>query len=163
LAIRRTDAMTTIIQHLDAIEHRELVLPEFQREYVWDLEQAKQLMVSLYRSYPTGSLLFWETASPPDIKNNALPTSFVGRVRVLLDGQQRLTTLYLLLKGEIPPYYTKEDILNDPRDLYFHLQKREFEYYGPVKMGKDPFWIKVTDFFQGRKPNIFALTQQYGR
>jgi hypothetical protein len=155
--------VANIIQHLDAIEHRELVLPEFQREYVWDLEQAKQLMVSLYRGYPTGSLLFWETASPPDIKNNALPTSFVGRVRVLLDGQQRLTTLYLLLKGEIPPYYTKEDILNDPRDLHFHLQKREFEYYGPVKMGKDPFWIKVTDFFQGRKPNIFTLTQQYVR
>lgn len=155
--------MATIIQHLDAIEHRELVLPEFQREYVWNLEQAKQLMVSLYRGYPTGSLLFWETATPPDIKNNALPNGYVGRVRVLLDGQQRLTTLYLLIKGEIPPYYTKADILNDPRDLYFHLQKREFEYHGPVKMGKDPFWIKVTDFFQGKKPNIFTLAQQQSR
>jgi uncharacterized protein with ParB-like and HNH nuclease domain len=99
--------MGTIIQHLDAIEHRELVLPEFQREYVWRLDQAKQLMVSLYKDYPTGSLLFWETINPPDIKNNALPKNFVGRIRVLLDGQQRLTTLFLLIKGEVPPYYTQ--------------------------------------------------------
>ena len=43
----------------------DLVLPEFQREYVWRLEQAKQLMVSLYREYPTGSLLVWKTDDPP--------------------------------------------------------------------------------------------------
>jgi hypothetical protein len=151
--------MGTIIQHLEAIEHLELVLPEFQREYVWGLEQAKQLMVSLYRGYPTGSLLFWETANPPAIKNNALPKNYVGRVRVLLDGQQRLTTLYLFIKGEIPPYYTSEDLMHDPRDLYFHLVDRDFEYYGPIKMGKDPFWIRVVDFFEGVRPNIFALAQ----
>jgi hypothetical protein len=155
--------MPTIIQHLDAIEHLELVLPEFQREYVWKLDQAKQLLMSLYRDYPTGSLLFWETANPPDIKNNALPKNFIGRVRVLLDGQQRLTTLYLLIKGEIPPYYTAEDIINDPRELYFHMLKREFEYYGPVKMGNDPFWIRVVDFFQGKKPSIFKLAQEHAK
>lgn len=151
--------MGTIIQYLDAIEHRELVLPEFQREYVWKLDQAKQLMVSLFKDYPTGSLLFWETANPPDIKNNALPKNFVGRIRVLLDGQQRLTTLYMLIKGEIPPYYSQDDILHDPRDLYFHLLKRDFEYFGPVKMGNDPLWIKVVDFFKGNKPKIFKLAQ----
>src|SRR5438105_15494885 len=97
--------VTTIGQHLDAIEHCEIVLPEFQREYVWSLEQAKQLVVSLFRGYPTGSILLWETANPPDIKNNALPTNFVGRTRVLLDGQQRLTTRYLLLKGQEPLVY----------------------------------------------------------
>lgn len=155
--------MPTIIQHLDAIEHLELVLPEFQREYVWKLDQAKKLLTSLYQDYPTGSLLFWETANPPDIKNNALPKNFIGRVRVLLDGQQRLTTLYLLIKGEIPPYYTQEDIINDPRDLYFHMRKCEFEYYGPVKMGNDPFWIRVVDFFQGKKPGIFKLAQEHAK
>lgn len=153
--------MTTIIEHLTAIEHRGLVLPEFQREYVWRLEQAKQLMVSLFRGYPTGTLLVWKTANPPDIKNNALPQNFVGQVQVLLDGQQRMTTLYLLLKGEIPPYYTQEDILNDPRNLYFHLRTCEFEYYGPVKMGKDPMWISVVEFYKGNKPKIFALAQDH--
>ena len=45
----------------DGIEKFDLVMPEFQREYVWEREQAKQLIVSLYRGYPTGSLLFWKT------------------------------------------------------------------------------------------------------
>lgn len=153
--------MATVIQHLEAIEHRELVLPEFQREYVWNLEQAKQLMVSLYRDYPTGSLLFWDTANPPEIKNNAIPKNHIGRLRVLLDGQQRLTTLYLLIKGEIPPYYSAEDIKHDPRGLHFHLLRGEFEY--PTKERSDPLWIRVVDFFGGKKPSIFKLAQEHSR
>jgi hypothetical protein len=46
---------------MDGLRKLDMVLPEFQREYVWEREQAKQLMVSLFRSYPTGSLLFWKT------------------------------------------------------------------------------------------------------
>lgn len=159
--------MGTVIQHLEAIQHRELVLPEFQREYVWNLEQAKQLMVSLYRGYPTGSLLFWETANPPEIKNNAMPKNYIGRIRVLLDGQQRLTTLYLLIKGQIPPYYSPHDITHDPRGidgqrgLHFHLLRGEFEY--PTKESNDPLWVRVIDFFGGKQPNIFALAQEYSR
>lgn len=150
--------MKTIIQHLNDIEYMELVLPEFQREYVWRKGQAKQLMVSLFKGYPIGSLLLWETASPPDIKNNAIAKKQGGLVKVLLDGQQRLTTLYLLIKGKIPPYYTEKEIEHDPRDLYFHLITTEFEYYGPVKMGQDPHWVKVTDFFNGVKPDIISLS-----
>ena len=61
-----------------AIKNLDAVLPEFQREYVWEREQAKQLMVSLFKSYPTGSLLFWKTTNPPEIKNNAIDTSIIG-------------------------------------------------------------------------------------
>jgi len=46
--------------------------PEFQREYLWSLEQSKQLMVSLFNSYPVGTLLFWKTDKPPEIKNIAI-------------------------------------------------------------------------------------------
>lgn len=41
---------------LDSIRKLDIVLPEFQREYVWTLEQAKQLVVSLVRGYPVGGL-----------------------------------------------------------------------------------------------------------
>ena len=54
-----------ISELLDEIRKHDLVLPEFQREYVWSLEQAKQLLVSLYRQYPVGGLLFWKTDNPP--------------------------------------------------------------------------------------------------
>jgi uncharacterized protein with ParB-like and HNH nuclease domain len=78
---------------LDDIRNRDLVLPEFQREYVWSREQAKQLMVSLFKGYPVGSLLFWKTDDPPELKNlDELPEK-LETVQIILDGQQRLTTL----------------------------------------------------------------------
>ena len=54
---------------LSDIEQRNLVLPEFQREYVWTRDQGRQLMHSLLKGYPVGSLLFWKTDSPPELKN----------------------------------------------------------------------------------------------
>jgi len=93
------------------IKNLDLVLPEFQREYIWQKEQAKQLMVSLFKEYPTGSLLFWKTDNPPEIKNIEIPKDKIGSTKVILDGQQRLTTLYLFIRNQIPPYYKKYEIL----------------------------------------------------
>jgi len=136
-----------IRQLLDGVKNFEMVIPEFQREYVWSLENAKQLMVSLFKGYPTGSLLFWETKNPPEIKNDAVQTERVGLTKVILDGQQRLTTLYLLINGEIPPYYKEKDIINDPRHLFFNLQTGEFLYYMKSKMEGNPFWLSIVDCF----------------
>lgn len=100
----------TLLELLIGIEKKDIVLPEFQREYVWLLEQSKQLMISLYNGYPIGAFLFWKTDNPPEIKNYAIDKSKIGTKTVLLDGQQRLTTLYLLTNNEIPPYYNERDI-----------------------------------------------------
>jgi hypothetical protein len=137
-----------IINILNGIKNLEMVIPEFQREFVWSIEQSKQLMVSLFKDYPTGSLLFWETNEPPEIKNNAVKTEKVGWTKVILDGQQRLTTLYLLIKGEIPPYYNINDILADPRHLYINLENGDFLYYMKTKMEGNPIWKKVTDCYK---------------
>jgi len=83
-----------ISELMDGIGKLDFVLPEFQREYVWTREQAKQLLVSLLRGYPTGSVLFWKTDDPPEIKNNAVARERIGTTSVILDGQQRLTTLH---------------------------------------------------------------------
>jgi uncharacterized protein with ParB-like and HNH nuclease domain len=108
-----------ISELIDGIRKRDVVLPEFQREYVWTREQAKQLMVSLVKGYPVGSLLFWKTDEPPELKNLEAAPEKLGTLQVTLDGQQRLTTLYLFITGEIPPYYTERDIQTDPRNLYY--------------------------------------------
>jgi len=129
------------------IKKKDIVLPEFQREYIWTLEQSKQLIVSLFRSYPVGAFLFWNTDNPPEIKNIAVNKDKIGSVIVILDGQQRLTTLYLLIKNELPPYYIKKDIEHDPRHLYFNLQSGEFLYYKPKEMKNNPLWVKVIDCF----------------
>lgn len=155
--------MTKISELLDDIRTQDLVLPEFQREYVWTREQAKQLMVSLVKEYPVGGLLIWKTDRPPELKNVKKLPDKMGAVQVLLDGQQRLTTLHMLLTGEIPAYYRPEDILNDPRDLYVNLETADFQYYQSTRMSGDPMWCRVVDCFAGSKIDPIAMAMGSGR
>ncbi len=132
---------------LDQVEANAIVLPEFQREFVWKNSQAKELMDSLLREYPIGGLLVWSTENPPEIKNDAIDEEKQALFDVLLDGQQRLTVLYMLVKDENPPYYSPEEIHNDPRDLYFNVRSGEFHFEN--KMVRDGGeWVKVTDIFR---------------
>jgi len=150
--------MSKINKLLDAISDFEVVVPEFQREYVWTLEQSKELITSLFNNYPTGSILVWETNNPPEIKKDALKTHQAGWVKVLLDGQQRLTTLFLFARGEIPPYYSENDITYDPRHLYFNLHTAEFNYYQKQKMADNPYWVQVTECFS-EQVDAFVLVE----
>jgi len=151
--------MPKIVELLGSIKKKDLVLPEFQREFVWTKDRIKQLFVSLTKEYPVGGLLFWTTDNPPELKNiDQLPEK-IGTVKVLLDGQQRLTSLYLLLKGEIPPFYKEVDITVDPRDLYFDLNSAEFQYFQSSKMAGNPLWIRVIECFNGGNIDIFELAQ----
>ena len=150
-----------IRQILDGAESLEMVMPEFQREYVWSIEDAKKLMVSLFRGYPTGSLLFWETETPPEIKNNAIDPTKLGLTKVILDGQQRLTTLYMLIKGDIPPYYTEADLKNDPRHLFFNVGTADFQYYQKSRMENNPLWLSVIDCFDEEKVEPYDISEQH--
>ena len=118
-----------VYELLSDIRNRDLVLPEFQREYVWTKEQAKQLMVSLWKGYPIGSLLFWKTDNPPELKNVVSLPERLGTIQVILDGQQRLTTLYMLIEVEVPPYYNQSDIQTDITGLYYNLNDGDFQYF----------------------------------
>jgi len=130
--------MTKISEMLNLIRDQNLVLPEFNREYVWRKDQAKALMDSLLFRYPVGALLFWRTAPSGDFKNiDHLPEQS-GTIQAILDGQQRLTTLYMLIKDEIPPYYNESDIHMDPRDLFCShpllLVTNDTVYFLPVQL-----------------------------
>ena len=148
-------------QILDGVESLEMVMPEFQREYVWPIEDAKQLLVSMFKGYPTGCLLFWETENPPAIKNKAVDTNKLGLTKVILDGQQRLTTLYMLLRGNIPPYYSDEDILQDPRHLYFNVLTSDFQFYQKTMMANNPLWRSVTKCFDENEVDSFDIAEAY--
>jgi hypothetical protein len=69
-------------------------------------------------------------------------------VRILLDGQQRVTTLYLLMRGELPPYYKPSAITNDTRGLYVNLETLELAYYIKSRMENNPLWQDVTAVLQ---------------
>lgn len=125
------------------IENKDLVLPEFQRDYVWNKEDVKLFFQSLYKNYPTGSLLIWKTINPPKIRGDNEKRE-QGYTRVLLDGQQRLTTLYFMLKNKAPPYYENEDF---DFELYFNVENEEFRYYQKTIMEGKNEWISVKVFY----------------
>lgn len=134
---------------LDRVETNDIVLPEFQREFVWKNDQSKELLRSLYKRYPIGSLLIWNTENAPEIKNDAVKRETTGLYNVLLDGQQRLTVLYMFIKNKIPPYYKKHEINSDPRNLYFNLENGNFKYENKETRNTLE-WVKVTYIFEGK-------------
>ncbi|TPV34071.1 DUF262 domain-containing protein [Paucihalobacter ruber] len=136
-------------QILDKIDDRQIFVPAFQREYVWKRYDAKNLISSLIKEYPTGTMLTWETNNPPELKGDYVYEETKGTVKIILDGQQRITTLYMLMRGEIPPYYTPEEIENDIRNLHVNLETLELEYYKIKTMENNPLWVNITDIFLG--------------
>jgi hypothetical protein len=145
---------------LEKIDEKQLFVPAFQREYVWKRDDAKLLIDSLIKQYPTGTMLTWETARPPELKGPHKYNEKQGAVRLLLDGQQRVTTLYMLMRGILPPYYTAAEIMNDTRGLYVSLDTLELAYYMKSRMENNPLWQNITDVFQG-KVSAFDLQAQF--
>ena len=139
-----------INQILDKIDEKQLFVPAFQREYVWKRQHAKDLIYSLINEYPTGTMLTWETNYPPELKGDHKYDDRQGAVKLILDGQQRITTLYMLIKDEIPPYYVPEDIMHDIRNLYVNVETLELEYYKKTAMQNNPLWVNITDIFKGK-------------
>ena len=89
---------------LDQIDLGAMALPEFQRGYVWNREQVRGLMYSLYRKHPVGSLLVWVTQTDnADARGDQELQA--GSVKLLLDGQQRITSLYGLVRGNPPKFF----------------------------------------------------------
>lgn len=151
-----------INQIIDKINEQHIFVPAFQREYVWKREDAKNLIRSLILDYPTGTMLTWETTNPPELKGDYVYDISKGAVKLILDGQQRITTLYMLITGEIPPYYTKEEIQNDIRNLYVNVETLNLEYYKTNFMENDPTWVNITDLFKGeiRTRDIVDLLEE---
>ena len=92
---------------LDYIDDGSMALPEFQRGYVWNRNQVRDLMNSLYHKYPVGSLLVWQTRTENATRRGDAPLP-AGNVKLILDGQQRMTTLYGIIRG-ISPAFLMED------------------------------------------------------
>jgi uncharacterized protein with ParB-like and HNH nuclease domain len=149
---------------LDKIEEGQIFVPAFQREYVWKRNDAKNLMASLIKDYPTGTMLTWETNDPPELKGAVDYDDRMGAVKLILDGQQRITTLFMIIRGEIPPYYTEEEIKNDTRNLYVNVETLELEYYKKTKMESNPLWINLTNIFNKkvRHKNVIKALENQG-
>lgn len=102
------------------IERGELRLPEMQRQYVWRSTRVRDLLDSLYRGYPSGTILLWETdetVPEQDFAVSQQKNSYLN-TRLLLDGQQRLTSLSAVIRGEPVTVFGRKK----PIDLLFNLE-----------------------------------------
>ena len=138
---------------LSQIELGNYALPEFQRGYVWTRDQVRKLMNSLYRGYPIGGLLTWVTPVDQNIMRNGKEAVY-GNVDLILDGQQRITTLYGIITGKAPTFF--EGNANSFTGLYFNLEDESFEFYLPMKMKGDRNWISVTELMQKGAGNFVS-------
>ena len=88
------------------IDNGAIKIPKFQRDFVWSEEQTAKLLDSMLKGFPVGTLIFWKTKERlrhiKEIGNIKLPPTPRGDMtNYVLDGQQRITSLYCVKKGLI--------------------------------------------------------------
>ncbi len=126
---------------LDQIDLGAVALPVFQRGYVWNRDQVRGLMDSLYRGHPVGSLLTWLTRTESaTVRGDG--TLQPGYVSLLLDGQQRVTSLYGIIRGRKPPFF--EGNADTFTGLHFNFMNERFQFYSRVLMEQQLGWVSVT-------------------
>jgi hypothetical protein len=147
--------ISTILDHIDGDS---MALPAFQRGYVWNRDQVRGFMDSLYHRHPVGSLLTWVTRTEGAEARGEVRLP-AGTVKLLLDGQQRVTTLFGLIRGAPPKFFDGNS--QAFTGLYFHLEEQTFAFFAPLKMQGNPLWIDVTRLMQtGIAPFFQDLMQR---
>ena len=112
----------SVNQLVTNIEKGYIQKPEMQREYVWRATRVRDLLDSLYRGYPSGTILLWETDTDAPTSDFAIATEKNSTTRplLLLDGQQRLTSLSSVIRGE--PIFVRERRKLRQIEILFNLE-----------------------------------------
>ena len=174
----------TIKEAIDNVHKKNYLLPAIQREFVWGTDQIERLFDSLMRDYPISSFLFWEVEKQNISKfqfyefvreyherdnthNPKADISGENGITAILDGQQRLTSLYIGLKGtyayKLPRKRWDNDSAFPKRKLCLNLLSRAedadfvFEFKFLTKKehqqsDSDHFWFVVGDILDLEKP-----------
>ncbi|MCG3681729.1 DUF262 domain-containing protein [Aliarcobacter butzleri] len=128
----------TIKEAIENIENNKFLLPSIQREFIWEHSKIEWLFDSLMRNYPISSFLFWQVDS--EVKkgykfykfineyrekfkthNNEISVDGINDFKAILDGQQRLTSLYIGLKGS----YAYKDYKKKWEDTEWSIPTRQ--------------------------------------
>lgn len=119
-------------QLVDDYRSGRIVIPEFQREYVWKPAKAPWLVDSLYRGFPISSLLLWQSTDEARARNRSPRPMRGSSMSWLIDGQQRVITLSRIMNGD-------EGI-----DIVFHPENDEF-HLANAATRNDRNWFRVSE------------------
>ena len=128
---------------MDDIEMGEIGLPDIQRPFVWKNNKIRELFDSMYRGYPVGYLLFWENEVEKGVKQIGTNNHQKVPHLLIVDGQQRLTSLYAVIK-EIA--VIRENYESEKIEIAFRPLDGSFEV-ADASIRRNPEWI----------PNISVL------
>ncbi|WP_435029487.1 GmrSD restriction endonuclease domain-containing protein [Levyella massiliensis] len=135
----------TVNQLIEKIDTGELGLPELQRPFIWKDAKVRDLFDSMMRGYPIGYLMLWECPALDKKKSIGVDAhSYDAPKEVIIDGQQRLTSLYAVMKGKkvINSKFNEKAIIIS----YCPLQDKFEVGYQATK--KDPEWIyNISELF----------------
>ncbi|MFC1878913.1 DUF262 domain-containing protein [Chloroflexota bacterium] len=172
----------TILSYLRKIHDKELVLPAIQRDFVWDEDHINRLLDSIFRGYPFGTLLFWNTKQRVQFRRFTLEWSEDERytydikpegqkTTLVLDGQQRLQSLYVALYGSLDNKRLYFDLLSgdEPDDIsqakfiFQFLTATQAEEENQKNMGA-VYWVQLNEITNIEKQGqIIVKVQQYLR
>ncbi|GAA5650867.1 DUF262 domain-containing protein [Geodermatophilus obscurus] len=142
----------SLISQVQALLGGSLVIPSIQRGYVWQRPQVPRLLDSLYRGYPVGSLLVWRTTLEVPLRIAAvvqgMPT--YAHPGVLLDGQQRLTSMAKVI--------APDKVIGPPLDVRFDLRSQTFLNPSAVER-RDSKLVPVSDILAD-SPQFAELVRQ---
>jgi hypothetical protein len=139
---------------LSEIETGQVKIPQFQRKFVWNIKESAKLLDSIIKGYPIGTFIYWRTnerlRSVRNLGNITLPEPKNGEfVNYVLDGQQRLTSLYAALKGV--KIGEDDGRLSDYSEIYINLLANDEEDIVTTEIEKlnNEHIIKLTDLMKG--------------
>lgn len=133
----------SIFSIIDKIDIGEIALPDIQRPFIWDTTKVRDLVDSLYNGLPIGSIILWELYKPQSFKQiniNNKKEPFL----LVIDGQQRLTSLYSIIKNK---EIMSKDIKKIKIKIAFNPFIEKFEVSNPI-IEKDKEWISdISEIF----------------
>ena len=118
----------TIFKLVSMFMDKQIQLPEMQRRYVWRSEKARALIDSIYKDYPSGSILLWETDDVPETRETAVSFDAENHLQtrlLLLDGQQRITSLATVMTGIPIKVRIGNQVKEKPIEVYFNMNHPE--------------------------------------
>lgn len=138
---------------VDSVESGVVQLPDLQRPFVWPKSKIRDLLDSMYRGYPVGELMFWNVAQEDSSRTISGVTGRIGAHQII-DGQQRLTSLYAVFKGEA----VRDADYNSKRMfIAFNPVTEKFEVTNTA-IEKSADWISnVSEFFK----NSFKVRRSF--
>ena len=140
----------TIVSLLGDIRLGRIALPDLQRPFVWEATKVRDLLDSLFVGYPTGTVVLWQTDEPRDARVLGGQEKADKASLLVIDGQQRLTSLFAVLQGE-----EVQNEAGEKRRITIAFRPRDGKFEVPsAATAQDPeFLADISSLWHGKQTN----------